>query len=44
MYAGTGQTTGKTVAIILGGAVGIGFVIICLLFARNLLKKHDDGK
>ncbi|KAM7462376.1 hypothetical protein LguiA_030497 [Lonicera macranthoides] len=38
---GTG-TTGKTVAIILGGAVGIGFVIICLLFARNLLKKHDD--
>jgi len=38
----SGQNTGKTVAIILGGAVGVGFVVICLMFARNLLKKHDD--
>ncbi|KAK1390694.1 Cysteine-rich repeat secretory protein 3 [Heracleum sosnowskyi] len=38
----TQQDTGKTVAIILGGAAGVGFLIICLLFARSLLKKHDD--
>lgn len=37
----TQQDTGKTVAIILGGAAGVGFLIICLLFARSLLKKHD---
>ncbi|EEF34029.1 DUF26 domain-containing protein 2 precursor, putative [Ricinus communis] len=36
------QNTGKTVAIILGGAAGVGFLVICLLFARNLMKKHDD--
>ncbi|XP_059632307.1 plasmodesmata-located protein 2 [Cornus florida] len=40
--SGTGQNTGKTVAIILGGAAGVGFLVICLLFARNLMKKHDD--
>lgn len=40
--SGTGQNTGKTVAIILGGAAGVGFLVICLLFARNLTKKHDD--
>ncbi|KAE9455514.1 hypothetical protein C3L33_12578, partial [Rhododendron williamsianum] len=37
----SGENTGKTVAIILGGAVGVGFVVILLMFARNLLKKHD---
>lgn len=37
----TGGNTGKTVAIILGGAAGVGFIVICLLFARNLMKKHD---
>ncbi|KAK2643752.1 hypothetical protein Ddye_018947 [Dipteronia dyeriana] len=37
-----GPNTGKTVAIILGGAAGVGFVVICLMFARNLMKKHDD--
>ncbi|KAF7837421.1 Cysteine-rich repeat secretory protein 3 [Senna tora] len=36
-----GQNTGKTVAIILGGAAGVAFLVICLLFARNLMKKHD---
>ncbi|KAK6138764.1 hypothetical protein DH2020_027492 [Rehmannia glutinosa] len=36
-----GPNTGKTVAIILGGAAGVGFVVICLLFARGLLKKKD---
>lgn len=37
----TGQNTGKTVAIILGGAAGVGFLVICMLFARSLMKKHD---
>ncbi|CAN4120646.1 unnamed protein product [Withania somnifera] len=37
-----GQNTGKTVAIILGGAAGVGFLVICMLFARNQMKKHDD--
>ncbi|KAK9931263.1 hypothetical protein M0R45_018547 [Rubus argutus] len=38
----SGSNTGKTVAIILGGAAGVGFLVIFLLFARNLMKKHDD--
>ncbi|XP_027367057.1 cysteine-rich repeat secretory protein 3-like isoform X2 [Abrus precatorius] len=38
----SGQNTGKTVAIILGGAAGVAFLVICLLFARSLMKKHDD--
>ncbi|XP_061355390.1 plasmodesmata-located protein 2-like [Gastrolobium bilobum] len=37
-----GHNPGKTVAIILGGVAAVAFVIICLLFARNLKKKHDD--
>lgn len=28
-------------AIILGGAAGVGFLVICLLFARGLMKKRD---
>ncbi|KAJ6430265.1 hypothetical protein OIU84_021632 [Salix udensis] len=40
--SGTGPKTGKTVAIIVGGAAGVGFLVICLLFARSLMKKHDD--
>ncbi|XP_044485173.1 plasmodesmata-located protein 2-like [Mangifera indica] len=40
--SGPGPNAGKTVAIILGGAAGVGFVVICLMFARNLMKKHDD--
>lgn len=40
--SGTHQTTGKTVAIIVGGAAALGFVVICMLFARNLMKKHED--
>ncbi|XP_047319270.1 plasmodesmata-located protein 2-like [Impatiens glandulifera] len=41
--SGPGQNvnTGKTVAIILGGATGLGFVVICLLVIRNSMKKHD---
>lgn len=41
LMVGTGQTTGKTVAIILGGAAGVGFLVICMLFARGLMKKRD---
>ncbi|KAI3459550.1 hypothetical protein Pfo_016213 [Paulownia fortunei] len=40
--SGPGPNTGKTVAIILGGAAGVGFLVICMLFARGLLKKKDD--
>ena len=39
--SGMGQNTGKTVAVILGGAAGVGFLVICLLFIRGLKKKHD---
>ncbi|PKU84995.1 plasmodesmata-located protein 3 [Dendrobium catenatum] len=39
---GGGQQTGKTVAIVVGGAAALGFLVICLLFARNLMKKKDD--
>lgn len=38
---GSGQNTGKTVAIILGGTAGVGFLIICVLFIRGLRKKSD---
>uniref|UniRef100_A0A0A0L9N8 Uncharacterized protein n=1 Tax=Cucumis sativus TaxID=3659 RepID=A0A0A0L9N8_CUCSA len=38
----TGGNIGKTVAIILGSTAGVAFVVICLLFARGLMKKHDD--
>lgn len=37
----TGRNPGKTVAIILGGVTGVAFLVICLLFARSLKKKHD---
>ncbi|GAB4843068.1 Plasmodesmata-located protein 2 [Ancistrocladus abbreviatus] len=40
--SGSGQNTGKTVAIIVGGTAGVGFLIICALFLRGLAKKHDD--
>ncbi|KAJ6897604.1 hypothetical protein NC652_024411 [Populus alba x Populus x berolinensis] len=42
--AGTGQNTGKTVAIIVGGAAGVGFLVIFLLFARGLIKKREGQK
>ncbi|XP_073030466.1 plasmodesmata-located protein 2-like [Primulina eburnea] len=40
--SGSSPNTGKTVAIILGGAAGVGFLVICLLFARGLAKRKDD--
>lgn len=40
-YWSSGQT-GKTVAIVVGATAGVGFLIICFLFARSLMKKNDD--
>ncbi|KAH9602065.1 hypothetical protein KSS87_007003 [Heliosperma pusillum] len=40
--SGSGQNTGKIVAIILGGTAGLGFIVILALFLRGL-KKKDDG-
>ncbi|KAL2236397.1 cysteine-rich repeat secretory protein 3-like isoform X1 [Sesamum indicum] len=37
--SGTGRNTQKTVAIVLGGLVGAGLVMACLLFARSAFKK-----
>ncbi|XP_022748805.1 cysteine-rich repeat secretory protein 3-like [Durio zibethinus] len=39
--SGTEQNTGKKVAIILGGAAGVGFLVILLMFAKGVMKKHD---
>lgn len=39
MYSG--QQTSKTVAIVLGSALGLGFLVICLLFARSLVRKKE---
>ncbi|KAJ0970417.1 hypothetical protein J5N97_023294 [Dioscorea zingiberensis] len=36
-----GQQSGKTVAIVVGGVAGLGFLVICLLFAR-LVKVGDE--
>ncbi|VFQ63300.1 unnamed protein product [Cuscuta campestris] len=38
----SGQNAGKTAAIVVGGAAGVGFLIACLLFVRSLTKKRDD--
>ncbi|KAJ4968062.1 hypothetical protein NE237_014763 [Protea cynaroides] len=40
--SGIGQNAGKTIAIVVGGAAALGFVVICLMFIRSLLKKRDD--
>ncbi|CAA6662535.1 unnamed protein product [Spirodela intermedia] len=36
---GSGHQTGKTVAIVLGSAAAVGFLLVCLLFVRSLYKK-----
>ncbi|KAJ4954245.1 hypothetical protein NE237_011028 [Protea cynaroides] len=38
----SGQNTTKTVAIVVGGAGALGFLVICLLFIKSMVKKHDD--
>lgn len=41
--SGSGSNAGKSVAIILGGAAAIGFLVIMLMCARGVMKKkHDD--
>ncbi|CAI9107555.1 OLC1v1006934C3 [Oldenlandia corymbosa var. corymbosa] len=40
----TGVNTQKTVAIVLGGLVGVGLVAACLLFTRSALKKQGRSK
>ncbi|PIN05361.1 hypothetical protein CDL12_22098 [Handroanthus impetiginosus] len=37
--SGKGRKTQKTVAIVLGGLVGVGLVMACLLFAKSTFKK-----
>ncbi|XP_042412427.1 plasmodesmata-located protein 3-like isoform X1 [Zingiber officinale] len=37
-----GGQTGKTVAIVVGATAGAGFLIICFLFARSVMKKKDN--
>lgn len=39
---GQQQQTGKTVAIVVGGAAGLGFLVIFLLFTRSLFKKKEE--
>ncbi|CAM8984599.1 unnamed protein product [Rhodiola kirilowii] len=40
--SGMGPNSGKTVAIILGGAAGVGFLVIFMMFARNAIKRKND--
>ncbi|XP_024003790.1 cysteine-rich repeat secretory protein 11 isoform X3 [Eutrema salsugineum] len=40
--SGSSSSSGKTVAIIVGGTAGVGFLVICLLFVKNLMKKKYD--
>ncbi|KAF8388286.1 hypothetical protein HHK36_026952 [Tetracentron sinense] len=37
----TGQNTGKTVAVVMGGAAAVGFGVVCLMFARSVMKKRE---
>lgn len=39
---GSGVDAGKTVAIIIGSLAGVGFLVICLMVAKNATKRHDD--
>lgn len=41
---GTRQSTQKTVAIVLGGLVGVGLGVACLLFTRSAFKKKGYSK
>ncbi|KAG5603278.1 hypothetical protein H5410_034648 [Solanum commersonii] len=42
--SGTRQNTQKTVAIVLGGLVGVGLGVACLLFTRSAFKKKGYSK
>ncbi|KAF6156412.1 hypothetical protein GIB67_009070 [Kingdonia uniflora] len=39
---GGGSNRGKTIAIAVGGTAAVGFLVICLMFMKSLMKKHDD--
>ncbi|KAL8547892.1 hypothetical protein ACS0TY_007270 [Phlomoides rotata] len=41
--SGTGRTPQKTVAIVLGGLVGVGLVLACLLFTKSTFKKKHHA-
>lgn len=41
---GTRQNTQKTIAIVLGGLVGVGLGVACLLFTRSAFKKKGYSK
>lgn len=41
---GTRQSTQKTVAIVLGGMVGVGLGVACLLVTRSAFKKKSKSK
>ncbi|XP_012085237.1 plasmodesmata-located protein 1 isoform X2 [Jatropha curcas] len=41
---GTKQHTQRTVAIAVGGVAALGFLIVCLMFVRSLLKKRKSSK
>ncbi|XP_062022849.1 plasmodesmata-located protein 2-like [Rosa rugosa] len=38
------HTTQKTVAIVVGGVAAVGFVFVCLMFIKSLLKKKRGAK
>ncbi|KAL6217610.1 hypothetical protein ACLB2K_010827 [Fragaria x ananassa] len=38
------HTTQKTVAIVVGGVAAVGFVCVCLMFIRSLIKKRSANK
>ena len=38
--SGPGQHTERTVALAVGGFAALGFLIVCLLFLKSLLKKR----
>ncbi|KAF8392136.1 hypothetical protein HHK36_022478 [Tetracentron sinense] len=38
-FSGTGQSTEKTIAIVMGGAAAVGFGVVCLMFLRSMMKK-----
>ncbi|KAK6286507.1 hypothetical protein POUND7_012686 [Theobroma cacao] len=42
--SGTRQHTQKTVAIAVGGVAALGFVVVCLMFLKAVLKKRSASK
>lgn len=38
------HTTQKTVAIVVGGVAAMGFLVVCLMFVKSLMKKKRGAK